>query len=81
MFQPVVISSGIAGWQFLQATYDRQVESFNSSAELKRDTDYFEQEIGNIRTAEELVSDRRLLTVALGAFGLEDDINNTYFIR
>ncbi len=81
MFQPVVISSGIAGWQFLQATYDRQVESFNSSAELKRDTDYFEQEIGNIRTAEELVSDRRLLTVALGAFGLEDDINNTYFIQ
>jgi len=81
MFQPVLISSGLSGWQFLQRTYDRQLETFNQSAELKRDTDYFKENIGNVTSAEDLVADRRLMTVALGAFGLQDDINNTFFIQ
>ncbi len=81
MFQPIIISQGLSGWQFLKSTYDRQFEAFSQSTELKRDTDYFAEKIGSIETAEELVSDRRLLTVALGAFGLEDDINNRFFIQ
>lgn len=81
MYQPVVISSGLVGWQFLQRTYDQQLATFNNSVELKRDTDYFSENIGNIETAGDLVSDRRLLTVALGAFGLQDDINNRFFIE
>lgn len=81
MFQPVIVSAGIAGWQFLQRTYDRQFEAFSQSPELKRDVDYFRENIGSITTGEALVSDRRLLTVALGAFGLESDINNRYFIQ
>ena len=81
MFQPVVISSGLAGWQFLKSTYDRQFASFNQSVELKRDTDYFAEKIGDIQTAQDLVSDRRLLSVALGAFGLQDDIDNRFFIQ
>lgn len=81
MFQPVLVSSGLAGWQFLQATYDRQFAAFNQSAQIQRDTDYFRENIANVTTAEQLVSDRRLLSVALGAFGLESDINNTFFIQ
>ncbi|MEL7091360.1 MAG: DUF1217 domain-containing protein [Pseudomonadota bacterium] len=81
MFQPVIVSSGLAGWQFLKATYDRQFAAFNQSAVIQRDTDYFRENIRNVTSAEDLVSDRRLLTVALGAFGLQDDINNTFFIR
>ncbi|MEP1586256.1 MAG: DUF1217 domain-containing protein [Tateyamaria sp.] len=81
MYQPVIISSGLVGWQFMQRTYDQQLSTFNDSAEIKRDTDYFVQNIGSIETAKDLVSDRRLLTVALGAFGLQDDIDNRYFIE
>lgn len=81
MFQPVVPLSGLAGWSFLQRTYDAQFEAFSSSISIQRDTDYFAEKIGEISSAEELVSDRRLLTVALGAFGLQDDINNRYFIQ
>lgn len=81
MFQPVLVSSGLTGWQFLQRTYDRQFETFTQSTELQRDTDYFAETIGSITTAEDLVADRRLLSVALGAFGLQDDINNTFFIQ
>lgn len=81
MFQPVVISSGVAGWQFLKETYDRQIETFTQSTELKRDTDYFSDKIRSITSAEELVADRRLLNVALGAFGLQEDIDNRFFIQ
>lgn len=80
-FQPVIPSGGIVGWRFLQRTYDAQLESFSSSAVNERERQYFLENIGNVRTAEDLVSDRRLLQVALGAFGLEDDINNRYFIQ
>lgn len=81
MFQPVIPSGGIAGWQFLQRTYDSQLESFGQSVEIQRDVDHFRENIANITTAEELVADRQLLTVALGAFGLSEDINNTFFIK
>ena len=81
MFQPVLISTGLAGWQFLQSTYDRQTAAFNASAQIKRDTDYFAANIASVQSAEDLVSDRRLMTVALGAFGLQDDIDNRFFIQ
>ncbi len=48
---------------------------------IQRDTDYFLENIGKIDTAEDLVNDRRLLSVALGAFGLDEDIDSKYFIR
>ena len=81
MLQPVVIGSGLVGWQFMQSTYDRQIESFSKSPELQRDIDYFKENIGKVFTAEALVSDRQMLRVALGAFGLEEDLNNRYFIQ
>ena len=81
MFQPVVPSEGLAGWRFLQRTYDTQFATFRASPTLERDTSYFAEKIGNVSSAEELVQDRRLLTVALGAFGLQDDINNRFFIQ
>lgn len=80
-YQPVVIGPGIAGWRFLQSTLDRQKASFSASAVLERETEYFSKAIPHIRSAEDLVSDRRLLIVALGAFGLGDDIDNRFFLR
>lgn len=81
MFQPVIPIGGLGGWRFLQQTYDSQFKAFTQSAQLQRDSEYFRENIGSIETAEQLVADRRLLTVALGAFGLQDDINSRYFIR
>lgn len=81
MFQPVIPIGGLGGWRFLQETYDSQFKAFTESVQIQRDSDYFRETVGSIASAEEFVKDRRLLTVALGAFGLEDDINNRYFIR
>jgi len=79
--QPIVPAGGIQGWRFLQHTYDRQFATFSQDPVLKRDSEYFAENISSIKTAEDLVSDRRLLRVALGAFGLEGDINNRYFVQ
>ena len=80
-FTPALPLGGYAGWGFLKRTLPSQTAAFKTSTELKRDDSYFRAQIGKISTAEELVNDRRLLSVALGAFGLSDDINNKYFIR
>lgn len=80
-YTPVIPLGGLAGWAFLKRTLGTQQAAFAASASIKRDEDYFREKIGSIKTAEQLVSDRRLLTVALGAFGLENDINNKFFIR
>lgn len=80
-FQPIIPMGGIAGWQFLQRTESVQRETFASSGQTKRDLDYFREKIGSIKTPEQLVGDFRLLRVALGAFGLDEDIGNKFFIK
>jgi hypothetical protein len=80
-FQPFVPIGGLGGWRFLQNTVESQRAAHGEGAILKRDLDYFRENIGSIETAEDLVSDFRLLSVALGAFGLGDDINSKFLIK
>ncbi|MCF7698851.1 DUF1217 domain-containing protein [Loktanella sp. M215] len=80
-FQPILPFGGYAGWSFLQRTLPKQQDTFNNSAPVKRATDQFREKIAGIRTADDLMADRQVLQVALGAFGLDDDINNTFFIK
>ncbi len=80
-FQPVVPFGGYVGWQFLQRTLTNQTDAFVESAPIARATDAFRDRIASIQTAEQLVADRELLAVALGAFGLDDDINNKAFLE
>lgn len=80
-FQPVLPFAGVSGWAFLNKTREAQQEAFNSTPVIQRDIDYFQENISLAKTAEDLVADRRLLSVALGAFGLDDDINNKFFIK
>lgn len=80
-FTPIIPSSGILGFTLLERTEAGQREVFERQPEVARDVDFFTREIANVRTAEELVSDRRLLRVALGAFGLDDEIDKRAFLR
>lgn len=80
-FQPVIPLPGLGGWAFLSRTLERQQASFNDSPMLQRDTAYFREKIATVTSADALVNDRRLLRVALGAFGLQSDIDNRAFIR
>ncbi|MGB3554136.1 MAG: DUF1217 domain-containing protein [Jannaschia sp.] len=80
-FQPYVPTGGLAGWRFLQNTLETQKAAFAKSPVVQRDLDYFAEKIGTITSAKDLVSDFRLLSVALGAFGLSDDVGNKFLIR
>lgn len=80
-FQPIVPLSGYSGWLFLERTLESQQEAFTESSAVVRTTDTFRERIGSITTAEDLIADRQLLSVALGAFGLDEDIDNKFFIR
>lgn len=80
-YVPAIPVSGVAGWKFLQRTSDRQQAAFEKSAEVRREIAYFEEKIGSVASAADLLADRRLLKVALTAFGLEDKIDQKAFIR
>lgn len=80
-FAPVVAGSGLVAWRFLTRTYDAQIGTYTKSPSVTRDTEYFLEKIAEVSSAADLVADRRLLQVALGAFGLQDDIDNRYFVR
>ena len=79
-FQPVLPAGGYAGWLFLERTLDSQKTVFTRTGEISRDLAYFREHIAKADTAEKLVDDRRLLKVALGAFGLDDDLNSRAFL-
>ncbi len=80
-FSPVVPVGGFGGWVFLKRTMESQTRAFQAQPQLHRDEAYFREKIGAVKTADDLVSDRRLLKVALGAYGLDADINNRFFLR
>lgn len=80
-FQPFVPSGGLVGWRFLQNTVEMQRKAHAESPTFKRDLAYFRENIGKVETAEQLVSDYRLLSVALEAFGLGDDLGSKFLVR
>ncbi|MDF2235599.1 DUF1217 domain-containing protein [Albimonas sp. CAU 1670] len=80
-FTPLLPLGGVAGWSLLQRIEDRQRETFEKSPEITRAVAHFQETIHKAATAEDLVNDRQLLQVALGAFGLEDEIDKRAFIR
>lgn len=59
----------------------RQVEATAKDPVVQRATTYFRDNLTTNTTAQDLVSDYKMLQVALGAFGLGDDIANKAFIR
>lgn len=80
-FQPVLPSSGYSGWMFLKRTMARQQSVQQSLPAQQRDEAYFRDRIGKADTAAKLVNDKRLLRIALTAFGLEGDVDSKAFIQ
>lgn len=81
MFQPMIIGTGLVAWRNLQRSLPQQKENYSETAEQRRLVTHFRENAAGVRSAENIVSDRQLRQVALTAFGLQDDIDNTYFIK
>jgi hypothetical protein len=80
-FSPALPLGGVTGYKFLQRTADRQQATMEQSAYFKREVQYFRDNIGKADTAEKLVKDRRLMNIAMGAFGLGEETDKTFFIK
>lgn len=79
---PVLLGSGgVAGWNILKRTASAQLKMVREDPVVARTTTYVRDNIAKATTPDALVSDYRLLSAALGAFGLEADIANKAFIR
>lgn len=72
---------GIAGWRILQRTETRQIETLAKDPIIQRSAQYFRDNVRSDMTAEDIVGDYKMLSVALGAFGLEADLPNKAFIQ
>ena len=80
-FQPVLPLTGYTGWGFLKRTIAKQQAVQQAAPAQQRDEAYFRDKIGKADTAEKLVNDKRLLRIALTAFGLEGDLNSKAFVQ
>ncbi|WP_255008765.1 hypothetical protein [Roseovarius sp. M141] len=50
-FQPALAAGGLTGWSFLNRTLGQQTKAFERTPEIRRDTEYFEKNIAQARTA------------------------------
>ena len=78
---PAIPLGGYLGWRVFENNADRQFEAFKKSPDVIRNMDYFLENVSGAVTPEDLVKDRKLLTVALGAYGLSEEIDKRAFIR
>lgn len=78
---PALPFSGLAGLNFIDRTYDRQFATFNKSPDIEREVNYFLEKAADITNVDQLMGDRRVLQVVLGAFGLDEDIDKGAFVR
>ncbi len=81
MSGPIVPFGGWAGWRYLQRTAPEQQARAAAAPATAREIAAFRDRIGRIGSAAELVADRPLLKVALGAFGLEERLEARAFLR
>lgn len=54
---------------------------FKNSFEIQNDIRHYASRIDDVNSASDLVKDRKLLKVSLGAFGLSDDIDSQFFVK
>lgn len=68
-------------YQALLKTRDKQFAAFEKQPSIARDVDYFRENAPKITSIEEFFADRRLMTVALSAYALEDELQYMGRIR
>lgn len=78
---PSLIGGGLAGWNFLQASLEKQEATFASSSDITRSREALSEALSEPLSLDTLMGDRQLLRPVLQAFGLESEIDKGAFIR
>lgn len=66
---------------YLKKTMSKQISVMKSQQQVKREENYYRENISAINSADELVRDPILLKVTLTSFGLQDDFASKFFIK
>lgn len=80
-YTPILPATGVAGYTYLNRTRSEQQALFRASPEMQRDLDTFSSNIADVQSADDLLDNYQLLKVALGAFGLDEDLGNRGFMK
>lgn len=81
VFQPVIPLSGFGGWNFLQSTYDAQLQTYSNAPQIKNDVDYFTEKFAEPMAVEDFLGDSRLRRISMTAFGLAGEEWKTGYVR
>lgn len=73
--------SSLVQWRLLQNTETRQREAMMADPVNKADAAYARGKLPQVASVDDLMSDRRLYTFVMRAFGLEDQINSQALVR
>ena len=80
MYIPALGAGGLSAYRLLQRTETAQLDAVAQDAQTQREIAYFRDNIGSVQSAEDLLRDRQLLSVALTAYGLESEIDKGAFV-
>lgn len=72
---------GYLGWKVLERTESAQKQAFSNDRQMVRAREYYSEKMPNVKDAESFVSDYRLMSVAMRAYGLDSDVGNRAFIK
>ena len=67
-------SNALSAFLALEKNRDLYFKRFKDSAQVKKDIEYFQKKVGQIKTVDDFVKDPKLLALAATAFGLEADL-------
>jgi|GEM_PF-949795 len=79
-FVPVPIG-GISGLSQLKQNQEKSEEVLKADNFVERETTYFKENISKIASADEFIEDTRILRYSLAAYGLEEELFKTAFIK
>ena len=68
-------------YRLYAANAERTQKLVEESPTVSREVEYYQENIGDVKSVDDLMNDSRLLKVALTAFGLEDMSYAKAFIR
>lgn len=80
-FTPAIPLGGFAGYRLLGRTLERQQAALARDPAFADAVARFREAIKDAKGPDDILKDRRVLTVALGAFGLGDEIGKRAIIR
>jgi hypothetical protein len=73
--------STLLNYRLYASDLTASLQRIQSDARVASDTQYYDEHIGKIKTVDEFLSDTRLYTYALKAYGLEDQAGSKAFVR